>query len=1100
MRSRNARQQRSGSGLVEALEPRQLFDGYLSQSIAEAFGIKTTIHEQIAPPGGEFVGFGWSAVGLGDLDGDGFGDFAVSAPGLQPDGSTTSAAGAVFFFSGKTASLIRTVSDGAAGFGVSMSSVGDWNGDGKQDLAVGSARFDGNADASVDRFGRVTVYSGADGSVLREFNGSGANDEFGFVVNGSTDFDNDGKRELVVGAPGAGPNDEGQVIAFSGADGSVVWTLTGDDAGSRFGHSFAIADFNLGLAPDGVQDIVVGSPGRGGGVGAVSLFDGVNLALKWRVDGTTSQVDGASRLGWAVASDPANWTRVRAGYFWSGHATGSGGVRLHTVTGVLDKPIGSWEASTNFGPEFVDVGDMDFDGRVDTASLATSGENEGVVINGSRQGENGKPEYYWLTGSARVFGIGDIDGDGVLDLFFGRAASAGSVKTSYSVLMPTILVASSRDRSFAVSDGNPVAIIDHGRLRFKLDDPTLDGEIRSVNSSGVFVISSAQTLFISHDGVRRALTDVVTSVVGAPTPDVARLEFLKLTDSGWMAFREAGDGWTRVWRLKDGVLSFVWVGEFIDLSEGGAVVGRMGLGQVVTTSDGVSTVVGVPAGFARADVSAINSAGDVGLTAFKTIDGREFASLFVLRAGEFVELVAGLRTVDHEWLTHPDTFAYRLVAFDVGRTAVVRVEHAYWVDHLGYQTGVELNVVAGSVLAPLRSRVFGASAGNSLWTPDEPFVQSPDGMLLGGYGLLKPIPDADVLTPAEGTLTATATSGDGAISATVFINKFGEAILKSTSAVRDDWLRVSYVGDASAFHDVVVFWEEKSGFKAYYVTDGGLSDLHGEIVEEDSPQTVGRGAVLYDQVSKLHSYFQSDAEGDLILTFRTADGEWRRVNLVEDHFRPFGREYEPVASSLVTLSTPWGGLSVAYLDATGDVRTAWWAPGLVLWLPDNLSLNAGGAPKLHGNLVSNSTSWGGLGVTGTDLDGDLLTLWWAPGQFTWQNTKLVDGTPPRLDPLSLAAWTTDWGGMNIIGLDLESGKLTAYWWAPGRDGWTAEEVVIDGAPTNLVLRRQLSGTSGANGSQLIAAANDAGHLVNLVFGPGTGFEWRFVDVTGSELV
>ena len=154
---------------LQPLEPRQLM-AYLADPINEAFHAPSELFQLSAPAGAIVEGFGWTSVALGDLDGDGRDDFAVSAPGHVGDAGGPTVNGAVFVFSGASRALITTIQGIAPLFGFSLLNVGDLTGDGMADLAVGSP---GEA--------AVRLYSAASGNFLRIFSSSGGS-QFGFSL------------------------------------------------------------------------------------------------------------------------------------------------------------------------------------------------------------------------------------------------------------------------------------------------------------------------------------------------------------------------------------------------------------------------------------------------------------------------------------------------------------------------------------------------------------------------------------------------------------------------------------------------------------------------------------------------------------------------------------------------------------------------------------------------------------------------------------------------------------------------------------------------------------------------------------------------------
>jgi len=140
--------------------------------------------------------FGESVTTLGDLDNDGHGDFAVSAPGIDQE------AGQVFIYSGSTGAVLRSLQGGPGDlFGASISSVDDYDGDGVADLAVSDplspAGFDNTT--GLMRRGHVRVYSAVTGSPLTTRTGE-PGVYYGATVTGmSLDWDFDGTGDLVIG-------------------------------------------------------------------------------------------------------------------------------------------------------------------------------------------------------------------------------------------------------------------------------------------------------------------------------------------------------------------------------------------------------------------------------------------------------------------------------------------------------------------------------------------------------------------------------------------------------------------------------------------------------------------------------------------------------------------------------------------------------------------------------------------------------------------------------------------------------------------------------------------------------------------------------------
>ncbi len=220
-------------------------------------------------------GLGHSAAGLGDVNKDGYPDFALGTPYASQSGNEN--AGAVIIEVSKNQALNRSqilVSGEAAGdnFGWSIAGIGDVNRDGVPDLAVGAP---GVRAPSGVKTGRVYLLSGRDGTVIYKIEGKQAGNDFGFAVAGIDDVNGDNVPDVVVGAPQISPTrtgaaSQGKAYVFSGQDGKLVFELTGSPPGNLFGYSVSSGDFNA----DGRSDIIVGDPGTYGNHGSVHVFSG----------------------------------------------------------------------------------------------------------------------------------------------------------------------------------------------------------------------------------------------------------------------------------------------------------------------------------------------------------------------------------------------------------------------------------------------------------------------------------------------------------------------------------------------------------------------------------------------------------------------------------------------------------------------------------------------------------------------------------------------------------------------------------------------------------------------------------------------------------
>lgn len=311
---------------------------------------------------------GWGMGSVGDVDGDGRDDLLLGAPtgdGLQPS------SGIVEIRSSVTAFNLETFKGEHTGdrFGAAVAGIGDLTGDGVSEIAIGAPEYE---PAGGNNRGAVYIINGATGAQLAKHVGALDNDKLGWCVAAAGDANADGIPDYACGAPYAdsgvvGAN-AGMVWIRSGATFATLQSYIGEHAGDLFGYSIsAVGD----LTGDGKTDLVAGAPsydlGAVSGSGRVYRLSGGTNARTNLVSGGITLGD----LGYAVSALPDlngdGKSEIAVGEpGWNGSGANTGRVlAVSGAGGAILQTYTAGVAGDRYGFSVAGLHDIDGDGRGD---------------------------------------------------------------------------------------------------------------------------------------------------------------------------------------------------------------------------------------------------------------------------------------------------------------------------------------------------------------------------------------------------------------------------------------------------------------------------------------------------------------------------------------------------------------------------------------------------------------------------------------------------------------------------------------------------------------------------------------------------------------
>ncbi len=384
---------------------------------------------------------GQSVGAAGDINGDGIADLVIGAAEADPNGFSSGRAYVLFGSRDSFEPLVDLGRlDGTNGFAVSgeaafdraggaVAGIGDFNGDGIDDLGIGATGLDLNGDQS----GAVYVLFGSDrgwpgvvelsdldgrnGIVLV---GAAAGDLAGRTVDRAGDINGDGIDDLVLGADSATPNGDpsrdgagrGYVVFgtqrmfpdrrvdLDDIDGISGVAFNGENFEDSAGRSVAgIGDVDN----DGFDDLAIGAPFAdpdGNNTGRVYVVFGTDAP--WPASIELSDLGGTD----GFILDGADPTGI-AGFA----VAGAGDL---DQDGIDDLVVGASGTGDNAGTAYVVFGSTTL--FPTPRSLGSLDGNNGFSLTGD--------DPYAFAGRS-VAGGGDLDNDGIADLFIGAPALVG---------------------------------------------------------------------------------------------------------------------------------------------------------------------------------------------------------------------------------------------------------------------------------------------------------------------------------------------------------------------------------------------------------------------------------------------------------------------------------------------------------------------------------------------------------------------------------------------------------------------------------------------------------------------------------------------------
>lgn len=435
---------------------------------------------------------GFAVARCGDFNNDGYDDIIISSRLSDGNGRTDS--GTAYIIFGKASGFndidlknlpssygFKLTGAAADDWVYSVASAGDINGDGYDDIIIGSSGADPNsrnaAGISYVIFGKSNGFSDIDLASLNNTQGfkilgQSYSDVSGSSVAGAGDINNDGYKDIIIGAPATYSGKTGKsYIIFGKANGFTDidlnnlsldqgFKITGQ-YGDTCGLSVSAAEDING---DGFDDIIIGAPmyqlnkkgevyvfyGKQTGFENINLYNSLSSSDGFRIIGE----EIGDRLGISVASagdinrdgykdiiignrpNPSYMNGISTTYVIFGKADIAADIDLTNLTPSQGFKIYGETIGDEAGYSVASIGDINADGYDDIiigAYNALDGTGKSYIILGkadgfvdinlvdllSNQGFSITGAYSGDSSGFSVSGAGDINGDGYDDIIIG---------------------------------------------------------------------------------------------------------------------------------------------------------------------------------------------------------------------------------------------------------------------------------------------------------------------------------------------------------------------------------------------------------------------------------------------------------------------------------------------------------------------------------------------------------------------------------------------------------------------------------------------------------------------------------------------------------